>query len=71
MASAIINQFKATSVLHGGIISLVITVPLSLLLGKVGGYIVLFALYIISLVLINNITIKELFTFEKVEKEKR
>lgn len=71
MASAIINQFKATSVLHGGIISLVIAVPLSLLLGKVGGYIVLFALYIISLVLINNITIKELFTFEKVEKKKK
>ncbi|WP_346938000.1 DNA translocase FtsK 4TM domain-containing protein [uncultured Clostridium sp.] len=71
MASAIIEQFKSKSVLHGGIISLVITVPISLLLGKIGSYIVLFALYIISLVLINNITIKELFTFEKVESKKR
>jgi len=71
MASAIINQFKSKSVLHGGIISLVITVPISSLLGKVGSYIVLFALYIISLVLINNITIKELFTFEKVESKKK
>jgi len=71
MASAIIDQFKSKSVLHGGIISLVITVPISLLLGKIGSYIVLFALYIISLVLINNITIKELFTFEKVESKKR
>ncbi|WP_346912864.1 DNA translocase FtsK 4TM domain-containing protein [Clostridium sp.] len=70
MASAIIDQFKSKSVLHGGIISLVITVPISLLLGKIGSYIVLFALYIISLVLINNITIKELFTFEKVESKK-
>ncbi len=71
MASAIIEQFKSKSVLHGGIISLVITVPISSLLGKVGSYIVLFALYIISLVLINNITIKELFTFEKVESKKK
>ncbi len=71
MASAIINQFKSKSVLHGGIIALVITVPISSLLGKVGSYIVLFALYIISLVLINNITIKELFTFEKVESKKK
>ncbi|GAA0768419.1 DNA translocase FtsK [Clostridium subterminale] len=71
MASAIIDQFRSKSVLHGGIISLVITVPISLLLGKIGSYIVLFALYIISLVLINNITIKELFTFEKVESKKR
>lgn len=71
MASAIIDQFKSKSVLHGGIISLIITVPISSLLGKVGSYIVLFALYIISLVLINNITIKELFTFEKVESKKK
>ncbi len=71
MASAIIEQFKSKSILHGGIISLVITVPISSLLGKVGSYIVLFALYIISLVLINNITIKELFTFEKVESKKK
>ncbi|HCO73725.1 MAG TPA: cell division protein FtsK, partial [Clostridium sp.] len=46
MASAIIDQFKSKSVLHGGIISLIITVPISSLLGKVGSYIVLFALYI-------------------------
>ncbi|MBE6059449.1 MAG: DNA translocase FtsK [Clostridium sulfidigenes] len=71
MASAIIDQFKSKSVLHGGIISLIITVPISSLLGKVGSYIVLFALYIISLVLINNITIKELFTFEKVKSKKK
>jgi S-DNA-T family DNA segregation ATPase FtsK/SpoIIIE len=71
MARAIMNQFKATSVIHGGTISLVLTVPLYLLLGKVGSYIVLFALYIISLVLINNITVKELFTFEKVENKKK
>jgi DNA segregation ATPase FtsK/SpoIIIE, S-DNA-T family len=71
LASAIIDQFKSKSVLHGGIISLVITVPISSLLGKVGSYIVLFALYITSLVLINNITIKELFTFEKVESKKK
>ena len=71
MSKAIIRQFTATSMLHGGIISLVITVPLSLLLGKIGGYIVLFASYIVSLVLINNITIKELFTFEKIERKKK
>ena len=71
MSKAIIRQFTTTSMLHGGIISLVITVPLSLLLGKIGGYIVLFASYIVSLVLINNITIKELFTFEKIERKKK
>ncbi len=64
---AVIEQFNSTSALHGGIISLIITVPLYSLLGKTGSYIVFAALYIIALVLINNITIKELFTFEKIE----
>ncbi|MEG0306858.1 MAG: DNA translocase FtsK 4TM domain-containing protein [Clostridium sp.] len=71
MASAIIAQFKSESIVHGGIISLVFTVPLYLFLGKIGSYIIFLSLYIISLVLINNITIKELFTFEKIKDKDR
>ncbi|MEG1255173.1 DNA translocase FtsK 4TM domain-containing protein [Clostridium sp.] len=66
MGRAVITQFKSSSIVNGGIVSLIFTVPLYLLLGKVGSYVVFLALYIISLVLINNITIKELFTFEKI-----
>ncbi len=66
MLLAVKAQFQSTTILHGGVISLMIAVPLYLLLGKWGGYVVFLALYIISLVLINDITIKELFTFEKV-----
>lgn len=67
------NQFKASSIMHGGVVSLIIAIPLNLLLGKWGSYVVFLAVYIVSLILINDITIKELFTFEKRssdEKEK-
>lgn len=63
---AIKEQFNGVTILHGGIISLVIAVPLYLLLGKWGSYVVFLALYIVSLMLINDITIKELFTLERV-----
>lgn len=64
---AAVLHFKYSWPPHGGVISLAVVVPMYLLLGRWGSYIVLVALYIISLVLINKITIKELFTFEKYE----
>lgn len=71
MILSIQNQFKAQGVLHGGVISLLIAVPVYLLLGKWGSYVVYLAFYIVALMLINDITIKELFTFEKREKKEK
>lgn len=71
MIISIQNQFKATGVLHGGVISLLIAVPIYLLLGKWGSYVVYLAFYVVALMLINDITIKELFTFEKREEKER
>ncbi|MEG2935697.1 MAG: DNA translocase FtsK, partial [Clostridium sp.] len=69
MILSIQNQFMAQGVLHGGVISLLIAVPVYLLLGKWGSYVVYLAFYVAALMLINDITIKELFTFEKREKK--
>lgn len=69
MILSIQNQFMAQGVLHGGVISLLIAVPVYLLLGKWGGYVVYLAFYVVALMLINDVTIKELFTFEKREKK--
>lgn len=71
MLAAVKSQFQATSIFHGGIISLVISVPLYLLLGKWGSYVIFLASYIVSLMMINDITLKELLTFEKQNKEER
>lgn len=71
MILSIQSQFKAQGVLHGGVISLLIAVPVYLLLGKWGSYVIYLAFYIVALMLINDITIKELFTFEKREKKER
>lgn len=56
---------------HGGLLSLMVVVPMYLLIGRWGSYIIFIALYIVSLVLINGITLKELFTFERPKKEKK
>lgn len=71
MLAAVKSQFQARSIFHGGIISLMISVPLYLLLGKWGSYVIFIASYIVSLMMINDITLKELFTFEKQNKEGR
>ncbi len=71
MILSIQSQFKAQGVLHGGVISLMIAVPVYLLLGKWGSYVIYLAFYIVALMLINDITIKELFTFEKRKKKEK
>ncbi|NLM34945.1 MAG: DNA translocase FtsK [Clostridiales bacterium] len=53
---AIINN---SSSLHGGIVSYVITVPLYKLLGTLGCYISYFAIYVISIIVILDITIMD------------
>lgn len=67
LVRSMLSQWNSPLPLHGGLLSMLVIIPLYLLIGKWGCFIVLTALYIIALVLINQITIKELFTFEKVQ----
>ncbi|MEG0772329.1 DNA translocase FtsK 4TM domain-containing protein [Clostridium sp.] len=60
LSDAIVAQFDQESAFHGGVISLLLTVPLFRLFGTGGTYVILFALYIISVTLINEITLKDL-----------
>lgn len=62
---------KSTHAVHGGIISYIIAIPLFKLLGSVGCYIFYMALYIISIVIIFDITIIDVFSkFKSSGKEK-
>ncbi|MBP2020286.1 S-DNA-T family DNA segregation ATPase FtsK/SpoIIIE [Clostridium punense] len=62
LADAIIAQFNGDSTFHGGIIALLITVPLYQLFGKWGSYIIFIALYIIAVTLISEVTLKDLIS---------
>lgn len=65
LADAIVKQFNGDSTFHGGIVSLLIAVPLYQLFGKVGSYIIFVALYIIAITLISEVTIKDLMKTAK------
>jgi DNA segregation ATPase FtsK/SpoIIIE, S-DNA-T family len=65
LSDAIVAQFEQESAFHGGVISLLLTVPLFRLFGSGGTYVILFALYIISVTLINEITLKDLINGAK------
>lgn len=64
-SDAIINQFNDNSIFHGGIVALLVTVPLYQLFGRAGSYIIFLALYIISVTLISEVTLKDLFNTGK------
>ncbi|KOC36155.1 FtsK/SpoIIIE family DNA translocase [Clostridium botulinum] len=57
--------FDETSMIHGGIISYIVDVPLYKLLGIIGSYIVFIALYIIAVIFIMQISLGELLMMLK------
>lgn len=57
--------YSSSSILHGGIISLVIDVPLFKLFGAVGCYIIFTALYITAFIIIWNISLYDIFVILK------
>ncbi|MFA9398457.1 MAG: DNA translocase FtsK 4TM domain-containing protein, partial [Clostridiaceae bacterium] len=59
---AIKNLYKSNSIFHGGVISLFIAIPFEKLIGTYGLYIIIFSIYIISLVLILNNSIYEILS---------
>jgi S-DNA-T family DNA segregation ATPase FtsK/SpoIIIE len=65
LGEAIVKQFNHASVFHGGIISLLLTVPLFQLFGRAGSYVIFLALYIISITLISEVTLKDLIKRSK------
>lgn len=52
--------YNSSSIVHGGIIGYFLSVPLYTLFGKLGSYIIFIAIYIISITLIKDITIKDM-----------
>ncbi|OPJ61820.1 FtsK/SpoIIIE family DNA translocase [Clostridium oryzae] len=66
-AKGIFKFYNENQVLNGGIISYSIIVPMYKLLGYVGCYVLLIAFYIVSLILIFNVTIAD---FIKIIKQK-
>ncbi|SHH18681.1 FtsK/SpoIIIE family DNA translocase [Clostridium grantii] len=55
------NIYNSSSVLHGGVLGFLIDVPLYSLFGKAGSYIIFTSFYIISLILIFEISLHKLF----------
>jgi S-DNA-T family DNA segregation ATPase FtsK/SpoIIIE len=62
---AIALIYSSSSILHGGIISLIIDVPLFKLFGAVGCYIIFTALYITAFIMIWNISLYDIFIILK------
>ncbi|WP_291584260.1 FtsK/SpoIIIE family DNA translocase [Clostridium sp. UBA6640] len=54
--------YNSSSIFHGGIIGYFLSVPLYKLFGKLGSYIIFIAVYIISITLIKDITIKDMIS---------
>ena len=57
--------YNSESVLHGGIISYSIDVPLHTLFGVAGSYIIFIAIYVICLILILNVSLNDAFFYLK------
>ncbi|MBU3159228.1 DNA translocase FtsK [Clostridium frigoris] len=57
--------YKSPSVLHGGIISYSIDVPMYTLFGAVGSCIIFIAIYVICLILILNVSLNDIFMYIK------
>ncbi len=57
--------YNSKSVLHGGIISYSIDVPLHTLFGAAGSYIIFIAIYVICLILILNVSLNDVFFYLK------
>lgn len=59
--SGIIKIYESETVNHGGILSYLIDIPLYSLFGKIGSYIIFMSLYIISTILIFEISLHKIF----------
>lgn len=57
---AIRKLYESNTIIHAGIIGILIDIPLLKLFGKVGCYIIFLSLYIISFILMSRITIYEI-----------
>lgn len=57
--------YSSHSIFHGGIITYLIDIPMYKLFGSIGSYFIIIAIYIISIVLIVEINIKDIFMFFK------
>jgi S-DNA-T family DNA segregation ATPase FtsK/SpoIIIE len=57
--------FNSESILHGGIISYFIDVPMHTLFGALGSYIIFVAIYVICLILILEISLHDTFSYIK------
>ncbi|MCM8710639.1 DNA translocase FtsK [Clostridium sp. SYSU_GA19001] len=75
--SGVIKIYNSNSVIHGGIISYLITISLYKLFGIIGSFIILIFLYILSFILIWQISLYDVivylnsnFKFKKIEKNK-
>ncbi|MFU0823870.1 MAG: hypothetical protein ACFWTK_02220 [Clostridium sp.] len=66
--SGIHKIYSKTGHFHGGILSYLIDIPLYKLFGDIGSYIIFIAIYIISGILIMQISINELFHVLKLDK---
>jgi S-DNA-T family DNA segregation ATPase FtsK/SpoIIIE len=61
LLSGIYNIYNSSSMLHGGVLGFLIDVPLYSLFGKIGSYIIFSSFYIISVILIFEISLNKLF----------
>ncbi|MFD3156576.1 DNA translocase FtsK 4TM domain-containing protein [Haloimpatiens sp. FM7330] len=59
--------YKSTSVIHGGVISYLIDIPIYKLFGSIGSYIIFTAVYIICLLVILQISIYDVFNRLRVK----
>lgn len=66
LSLSIAGIYKSSSILHGGAVGYLITLPIYKLFGSIGSYIIFITIYILSIILIKNITAKELIDSIKV-----
>ncbi len=60
LMSGIERLYQSNTIFHGGIISFLIDVPLFKLFGKTGCYVIFTSLYIISFIIMSNVTIYDI-----------
>lgn len=61
VVSSMERLYESNTVLHGGIISFLIDIPLFKLFGKIGCYVIFISLYIISFIMMSKVTIYDIF----------
>ncbi|WP_270474978.1 DNA translocase FtsK [Clostridium cochlearium] len=67
----ILDIYNSEFFLHGGVISYLVDIPLYKLFGKWGAFVIFISIYIISFLLISQISLYSIISKLKVNKEKR